>query len=288
MMNLTVAKTVFAASFVALVALSAPLYADAASKRDSCEFEGDAGLDADSLFATSSRPTVSGVASTTRAVQLVLRKEGSEKVVYKSKVLRVKGDEWSVRVPKKLKDGEYDVAVYCPKVSRGSVIATGTLVVGEPKESSHAPKAGTVVTVAGVPLLSGGVAGAGESVPVAYLNVKNTGKTSVQINGFWVKQNGTAPAKTIDSFTVVDGTGDSRITTKGEGGGTPLKDGAAFVKTKISIPAGGFSLFTIKANLAASLGLASGKTLKIDVTDAIGAAKTSAKFPIRGTTWELR
>lgn len=278
MKNLTAAKTALSAALFALAAAAAPLYASAAS-RDTCSFEGAAGIDADSLYATSSRPTISGVASTSRTVQLVIRKEGSEKTFYKSKVLKVKKGEWSVRVPKKLKDGEYDVEVYCPKVSRGSVVATGTLAVGQ----SAAPKAGAAFTVTSIPLLSGGTAAEGESVPVAYLQVRNTGKSAIQMKGFTVRQNGTASADVIDSFTVVDGTGNSRITTDAS-----LRDGAAFVKTDVTIEAGAFALFTIKANLADSFGSASGKNLKIDVVSADGAAKTSGKFPIKGTTWELR
>jgi hypothetical protein len=278
MKNLT-AKTAFAVALVALVALSSPNAADAASKRDSCDFEGSAGISADSLLATSSRPVLSGVASTTRTVQIVIRKEGSEKTLYQSKVIKVKRGGWTLSVPKKLKDGEYDVEVFCPRASKGDSIATGTLVVGE----RATPKAGTQVTVTPVPLLMGGVAAAGEPVPVAYLNVRNTGKVAVPMKGFWIKQNGTASASAIESFTVVDGTGNSRVTTDGT-----FKDGVAFVKTDVSIAAGGFSLFTIKANLADSLGSSAGKTLDISVTAADGAANTVGKMPIKGVTWTLR
>lgn len=282
-MNFT-AKTTFATALVALGLISAPLYAQAASK-DACEFEGSAGIDAGTLLATTSRPTISGTASTTRTVQLVIRKEGSEKTYYQSKVIKVKkGDEWSTRVTKKLKDGEYDVSVYCPKANKkGSVIATGTLVVGE-REAAK----GTVVTVSSVPLLNGGTAVAGQSVPVSYLQVKNTGKGDVTVKGFWVKQNGSASADVIDSFTVIDGTGDSRVTTDIESGDPLLSGKATFVKTNITIATGGFSLFTIKANLDSSLGSEIGEDLEIVVTGADGAAKTKGAFPIYGTTWELR
>lgn len=274
------AKSVLSAALFALVAVVAPFSAEAASK-NTCDVEGAAGIDSESLSATSSRPTLTGVASTSRTVQIVIRKEGSEKTYYKSKIVRVKKGEWSLRVPKKLKDGEYDVEVYCPKVSRGTSIATGTLEVGG--EVASKPTAGAAFTVTSIPLLAGGTADEGESVPVAYLQVRNTGKSEIDMKGFWVKQNGTASADVVDSFTVVDGTGNSRVTTD-----VSLKNGAAFVKTDVSIAAGEFALFTIKANLADSFGSASGKNLKIDVTSAEGAAKTSGKFPIKGTTWELR
>lgn len=278
MTNLTAKTTFAAAALLALTALVTPGHAAAAS-RDACEVEGSAGIDADTLFATSSRPTISGVASTSRTVQIVLRKEGSKRTYYQSKVLRVRNDEWTLRIPKKLKEGEYDVEVYCPRARRGESIATGTLVVGE----REAPKSGTSVVVTPIPLLTGGTAGANESVPVSYLQVRNNGKAAVHIEGFWVKQNGTAPASAIESFTVVDGTGNVRITTD-----EALKDGAMFVKTDVTIAAGAFSLFTIKANLESSLGSSAGKNLKIDVTGIDGAAKTVGKLPIKGTTWVLR
>ncbi len=280
MKNLTAAKSSLAVALVALAAFSAPFSAEAASK-NTCDVEGAAGIDAESLSATSSRPTLTGVASTSRTVQIVIRKEGSEKTYYKSKIVRVKKGEWSLRVPKKLKDGDYDVEVYCPKVSRGTSIATGTLEVGG--EVASKPKSGTAFTVSSIPLLAGGTANEGDSVPVAYLQVRNTGKSAAQVKGFSVRQNGTASTDVVKSFTVVDGSGDLRVTTDAS-----TRGGVTLAKTNISIPAGEFALFTIKANLADSFGSASGKNLKIDVTSAEGAAKTSGKFPIKGTTWELR
>lgn len=278
MKNLTAAKSSLAVALVALAAFSAPFSAEAASK-NTCDVEGAAGIDAESLSATSSRPTLTGVASTSRTVQIVIRKEGSEKTYYKSKIVRVRKGEWSLRVPKKLKDGNYDVEVYCPKVSHGTSIATGALAVGQ----ADAPKSGTAFTVSSIPLLAGGTANEGDSVPVAYLQVRNTGKSAAQVKGFSVRQNGTASADVVKSFTVVDGSGDLRVTTDAS-----TRGGVTLAKTNISIPAGEFALFTIKANLADSFGSASGKNLKIDVTSAEGAAKTSGKFPIKGVTWELR
>jgi hypothetical protein len=289
-------RSALALALVALAAAAYPAPADAASRRDACEPAGEAGLDEDSLEATSSRPTLRGEISTARSVQIVIRPEGSEKVTYKSKVIRVRGDEWSLRVPKKLKDGEYDVEVYCPRAAKGKVVASGELVVEAEKEpykkSAKKPKkkaeaaeaeAGTAVSVSAIPLLQGGSAGAGDSVPVSYLQVRNTGKGAVTISGFKVKQAGSAPTSAIESFTVVDGSGSSRVTSDAS-----FDDGVAVAKADVSIPAGSFALFTIKANLADSLKSASGKSLKIEVAGALGAEAVSGKFPVKGTVWTLR
>lgn len=283
------AKSALLLAVAAVAAHPAPIFA--ASSAEACE----ASLDEGSLEADVARPTLKGEATSTRTVQLVIREGGEAKALYKSKVVRVRGGEWSLRLPKKLADGEYDVEVYCPRVAKGEEVASGELVVrageepakkgkkGKAAPSKDEAKAGAAVTVTVVPLLQGGVAGAGESVPVSYLQVRNTGKGAVKITGFKVRQTGSAPASAIASFTVVDGSGASRVTAD-----AVFKNGVATAKSDVSIAAGGFALFTVKANLAATLGSAAGKNIEIEVTDALGAEKVSGQFPIKGTTWTLR
>jgi hypothetical protein len=278
----------FGAAIAATLALAlAPAFAYAA-KAESCSVDDLDGLVESTLEATSTRPTIRGEVSGTRTVQVVVRKEGTDKALYQSKIVRVRGDEWSLKIPKKLKDGEYEVEVYCPKVKRGEAIAEGELVIDSDAPAAKAKKADTTLAVSGIPLLSGGSAEGGDTVPVAYLKIANVGKVDVEIDGFTVRQNGTASAKSVIGFEVVDGTGTARVTTEGDEGDQPFKDSVALARADVVIPAGGFKLFTIKAILADELGSAVGKSLKIDVTGATSDGKVAGKFPIKGTTWTLR
>jgi hypothetical protein len=291
-------KTSLAIALAAAFAFTLAPSPAAAAKADSCSVDGLDGLVESTLEATSSRPTIRGEVSGARSVQVVLRKEGSSKTYYTSKIVKVKRDAWSLKIPKKLADGEYDVEVYCPKVRRGESIAEGELEVAtkaagkkvsSSKSSSKADaKSSTELSLTSIPLLMGGEAEGGESVPVAYLKVTNTGNVDVDIEGFWVKQNGTASTKSVIGFQTVDGKGQSRVTTDGDRGDAPFEDNVAFAKADGTIAAGQYQLYTIKAILADSLGSAVGKSLKIDVTGVDGVAKVSAKFPIKGTTWTLR
>lgn len=150
------------------------------------------------------------------------------------------------------------------------------------KSSADSESAGTL-TVTTVPLLAGGNAKAGASVPVSYLQLRNTGTEAVHLSGFWVKQNGSAPESVVAQLTTVDDKGGSR----GASGSNPFDDGEAFAPTDATIAPGGIKLFTIKAVMGSNLTAHLFKNLKIDVTGVDTNGGIRASFPLRGTTWTL-
>lgn len=141
--------------------------------------------------------------------------------------------------------------------------------------------------VESVPLLSGGIARAGTSVPVSYLYLRNTGKDYTTLTGFWVTQNGSASTKAVIGFTSVDDKEIAHGATGGSEGTTPFKNGSAFVPMDIVFTPGQERLFTIKAILTSDVSSYAGTQLKIDVTGVESNAQESGVFPIRGTTWTI-
>lgn len=251
-------------------------------------------IDAKSLSDTSSKPTITGTASKAKSVQIALYKDG--KSVYKGKTVAVKRGEWSVTIPKALAKGTYEVRVYGPRDVADVILTSGILGVGVPTLGMVVPpaapttgsttiqKSNTTLSVALIPLLSGGSTRANTTVPVSYLQIKNTGKEAATVTGFWVKQNGTASGQAIAALTTVDDKGGSR----GESVAAPFKSGMAFAPTNAELAPGQMRLFTIKAVLGASASAYAGQNLKLDVTG-IAANTINAKgaFPIRGTTWTI-
>ena len=138
-----------------------------------------------------------------------------------------------------------------------------------------------------VPLLAGGTARAGTSVPVAYIQLSNTGKANVAVKGFWVKQNGSANTDAIIGLSTVDDKGGSRGATGGSEGNTPFKNGAAWVPTDATIAPGAMKLFTIKAVLTANVSNYVGKTLVLETSKVDTSATIKGTLPLRGVTWTI-
>lgn len=141
--------------------------------------------------------------------------------------------------------------------------------------------------VESVPLLSGGIARAGTSVPVSYLYLRNAGKEHTTLSGFWVTQNGSASTEAIIGFTSVDDKEIAHGSVGGSEGATPFKNKSAFVPIDIIFAPGQERLFTIKARLTGDVFSHIGTQLKIDVTGVESNAQESGVFPIRGTTWTI-
>jgi hypothetical protein len=214
-------------------------------------------IDASTLSSVSLKPTLSGTASGIKKVKISITKEGSSKVVFKKSSVKVKNGKWTVKVSKKLSEGSYNVDVSGTK---------GVLTIG-----------GTTFSVSSIPLLSGGTARVGTTVPISYLKVVNTGKTSGTLTGFSLRQNGSAPASAVSSFETVDGTGQIRATSSD----------ILFVPTNASFAPGEMRVFTIKAVLGSASVASIGKDLKYEVTALQGNMVATAKFPIQGTTWTI-
>lgn len=243
-------------------------------------------IDASSLSSVSSKPTLSGSATGTKTLKVEVRKEGSNKILYK-KTVKVKKDEWKTKISKKLSDGAYDVEV-SGGVKGGNIktVASGTLLVGKNVKSSS-KSSGTLV-VSSIPLLSGGSARANATVALSYLQVTNTGKEAVVLKGFWVKQNGTADTRAILSLSTVDDKGASRGFAGGIAGADLFKSGLAYAPiTDGTFLPGQMRLFTIKAGMAANASSYAGKNLMIDVASLDADGSVKGAFPIRGTTWTI-
>ena len=245
----------------------------------------DASIDEDTLQTNDAKPTISGEAIGAKSVRLLITDENGKKA-FKSKTIRTKRGEWNARVTKSLKDGSYDVTLFGNGNAEINSIATGTLIVGEgsTSASNSSTKKGGTLSISSIPLLSGGSAAAGASVPVAYIKVANPGKDAASIDGFTLKQNGSASTDSIVSFLTNDDKSGSRYTTSGTG---LFKNGSTFVGLPATIPPGQFRIFTIKANLNTSSGMSAGQTLMLDVTSVTSGAALGGSFPIRGTTWTL-
>ncbi len=237
-----------------------------------------------SLSSDSPKPMLSGKATGVKNVHIELYKEGTTKPLYTSKSIKVKGSSWKVKISKKLPDGTYDVVVRGPKDMALNTLATGTLVVGD---GDAGTSSATTLVVKSVPLLSGGVAHAGGSVAVSYLQVINVGKETATLKSFTLKQNGSASTQSIITLTSTDDIGTSKSSTGGVEGSTPFKNGIASVPTNATLMAGETRLFTIKAVLTNNVSSYIGKQLMIDVTGVTANASVKGAFPIRGTTWTI-
>lgn len=242
-------------------------------------------VDASALTTVASKPTLSGMVFGATQVRVLVRKVGSTNIIYKSKTLNVRDYRWEARVTKKLADGMYTVEVVAPELSQ--TVVTEVLVVGSPQAAPAASPTtlGSLIVAPISLLLSGGVAGQGSAVPIAYLQITNAGKNPATIQGFWVKQNGSAPVQTIAGLSVIDDQGMVR----GTAGGTTLFDGQqAFAPGQTVLAPGQMRLFTIKATLSNTATMYAGTQLLLDVVSVHADATAKGMFPLRGTTWTIK
>lgn len=232
-----------------------------------------------SLINISSKPTFYGSASGTKIVKVQIYKEGSKKKIFSSKTIKVKDNKWKLKVSKKLLDGNYEMLLFGTSKTSGESIDRELFSIGKKEQSKFEVKS--------VPLLFGGVTTSGKTIPVSYLQITNNGDTSETLNGFWVKQNGNAPADVIVGLTTVDDRGGSRgyvETTKYK---SLFNNNLAFVPTNLTFAPGEMRLFTIKAILDNNAYSYSGKQISIDVDAIEFTKKFTAGFPIKGTTWVI-
>ncbi len=167
---------------------------------------------------------------------------------------------------------------------------TEILLAATTTENISTSTATTTMVVTFVPLLSGGIAHAGKSVPISYLQITNTGKEIAYLNGFFLQETGSAPDQSIIGLTVVDDRSTPRGAVGGTGASTPFKDGLAFVPVTNEVFAPGqMHLFTIRALLAHDISPYLEKQIVLEVTGIATNAKTVlGQFPIHGTTWTIR
>ena len=270
-------STYIALVFAASVALCAPTVAFADVLVGS--------VDASALVTESSKPTLSGMVFGATEVRVRVYKKDSTKVLYKSSVLRIEDNKWQTRVSKKLADGLYNVEV---SSLTSQIIVSEVLTVGRTISIPTASSTGFgSLIVASIPLLGGGVASVGTSIPISYLQMTNVGKNVLSVQGFSVRQNGSAPAQSIIGLTVVDDQGVVRGTAGGFEGTMLFVGQDAFVPTDVVFAPGQMRLFTIKAILGRTSAAHIGKQLMVDVVSAHTNGTPKGPFPIRGTTWTI-
>ncbi len=236
----------------------------------------DSGVEVTRATASSDKPRISGTADGYKTLYVSVTEEGETKPAF-GKTVKVSREKWSTRGTKKLDAGTYTVEVRT-KRSSTEVLATETLTVGkvEKTSASRASSADGSFSVSLVPLLMGGTARAGQSVPVSYLKVVNTGKETATLRGVTLAQKGTAPTSVIQSLSIKDDK---------DGSQGQAAFGKGFVPTNSVFAPGQMKLFTIRAALDAGASQHLGKTLNLVVTGIEGGTKSS--FPIPGTTWTI-
>ncbi len=230
------------------------------------------------LITDNEKPMLLGTATGVKTVQVVVTKKGETKSVFTSKVAKVKSGKWSAKISKPLEDGTYTVKLLGPKSADLNTITSETLTVGE---------AGTTITVSSIPLLMGGTARANMAAPVAYLQLRNTGSEAAKVNGFWLKQNGTASTNSIVGFSTIDEKGGSKAESDTSKSSTLFKNGLAFAPSAATIESGQTKLFTVKALMASNLSAYVGSNLMLDVTGVDVEGSVTSKFPLRGTTFVI-
>jgi hypothetical protein len=142
--------------------------------------------------------------------------------------------------------------------------------------------AGSVI-VSGVPLLMGGTAAPGSSIPVAYVQVRNSSLSTTTLKGIDLVENGPGSGVGVTGFITSDDKGGSRTTVGSATEGTKFVDGKAFVPLAASIPPGTTRIFTLKAIIGANPGADRGQMLMIDVAGVQADGIVNGTFPIRGT-----
>ncbi len=244
-------------------------------------FAADGSFDEKTLTTDIKKPTVTGEAEDVKTVRILIEnKEGKD--MFRSNKITVKKGEWKTKISKDLPAGTYDITLYGPKGVSKQTLAKDEFVVNPKGVAAGSTIAGGTLNVSSVPLLMGGTASRGASIPVAYVKVSNPGKKVAAITGFRLSETGTAPEdKVVIGFSTSDDKGGSRTTTY-----TTFKSGYALVPLAATIEPGTFKIFTIKAIMGGADSYY-GKKLQIDVAGVGSAGTVNGTFPMKGTTFTL-
>lgn len=145
----------------------------------------------------------------------------------------------------------------------------------------------TTLAIQSIPLLFGGTVQAGQSIPIAYLQITNIGSEGALLKGFWIKQNGTAPTESIIGLSTIDDKSGLRGSVGGMEGIILFQNGSGFAPTDAYFAPGQMRLFTIKASMAGNISLYLGTQIVIDLIGLDTTATVREPLPIRGTTWTI-
>lgn len=249
------------------------------SKKADCSVSfvlAEGSFTASTLSTDDTKPTLKGIASGSKTIRLRLE-DASGKKVFESREVKVKKNKWEVDVSKTLKEGSYTATLFGAKDMELSMLATSTLRI-----TAKGVRGGSL-SVSSLPLLTGGVAANGASVPVAYIQVRNPGSTPASLNGFTLTETGSITDDVVVGFTTNDDKGGSRATTT-----SPFSRGSVFVPLAATVAPGQVRIFTLKAILSPAKRLYGNAELKINVAGIDTSANVTGAFPIIGTTWILR
>lgn len=243
-------------------------------------------IDMSSLTSTLEKPTITGTATGTKSIKISIYKENSKKVLYKKSTVKVRDGIWKAKISKKLSNGTYKVSISGANRTTPKILATGTLTID--KGGKLDKKSDSNLVVSSIPLLSGGNAKSGASVPISYLQVNNAGKETIIVKGFWIKQNGSAPAQSVAGFNVVDDQGVTRGSIGSIENPITFSNNMAYIPiNEMPFMQQEMRLFTIKAMLGKDAYKNIGKQLMLDVSSIETNATSKGDFPIRGTTWTI-
>lgn len=277
MLNTIIARLMFALLIVSPVFALTPVMAEAATSSSST-VKGTASIDADTLLVESGqRASLTGT-STAAKLRVTITASSTDKTFYKSSSLSVRNGNWHVRVSKKLPDGTYTASVYQDVKGKLTLLTQGTLYVGVSP---------VTLRVTSIPLLTGGKAAPGSTVPISYLQVVNESDATTTIAGFWVREDGTAPAKAVIGLGSVDDRGNNRVSTVAVEGKTPFVGNTGYVPSGAVIGPHQMKLFTLKAQISAMSAQYAGTSLMLNVSGVDAPASFNATYPILGTTWVL-
>lgn len=244
------------------------------------------------LRKSKTRPIISGTASGVSSVRIVLAEEGSSTSSY-DRTVRVSRGKWKTSSIRGLDAGTYTISVYAAgKNIQGSaapLLDSVTFRYG--KESSRSSSRNTTtgtarskgsLFVSSIPLLAGGTTSSGQTIPVSYLQVQNSGTEPVTLSSIQLKQTGTLGAANVSALSVFDDQGFERGRT---GAGAPFRDAVGSVPVTLTIAPGEMRLLTIKASLSPQA--VPGLSLHLVVSDLTTAGTLRASLPLPGATWTI-
>jgi hypothetical protein len=238
-------------------------------------------IDVSTLRSTDEQPTLSGIAFGVQTLELSIRDAQSQRVVYSSEEIEVVNDRWEATVEEELSDGIYTVELQVIDGHDFVVKPTGTLTV-----STRA--ANTMLAVSSINLLGGGIATAGASTPVSYLQVTNTGSSPAILQGFWVRQNGSAPTGAVIGLMTIDDRGALTGFSLGDTNAALFEGNLGFAPAAATLEPGERRLFTVRALLTPNTASYRGTQLMLDIASVETTGSARGSFPIRGTTWTIQ
>lgn len=258
-------------------------FKNSSNKKVVCEVTAHVANGSIDGITSGTKPALSGEVSGVKKVNVAIYEDGKKKPVFEKKNISVKRGAWEAKPTKALSKGTYSVVLTGDPDYAFNTLASATLTIGDVNKLAAGIGGSSKgnLTVTTLPLLSGGTTRAGASVPIVYLQLRNTGSEAAHVTGFNIKQNGSASANVITSLSTVDDKGGSRATSAAN----PFKNGSAFAPTDAIIAPGAVKLFTIKAQLGANVAI--GTNLMLDITGVESNGSEKGAFPLRGTTWTV-